>query len=515
MQNFVAGLVLSLAISAHLIPRAAATLPRSTIAALTSGDEAIVVTTHTIQTSGGPLTYEARAGRLPIRAEETGEVHAYVFFTAYVVKNRGVSRPLTVAWNGGPTVPSIYVHTEFLGPRLVSKAGIIDNLQTLLTKTDLVFYDPVETGFGRVAKPEFAPEFFNMQGDVATAAEFIRAYRARFDAQSQPLYILGESYGVWRAGAVADFLAGRGVGIAGLMFISGGFPSVKMAVAFWNAMNIQTRTATALHHKRLSPAMMRDPAATMRAADTWARLTYLPALDRVGTLSAAERAEIVQELAGYTGVRPEQINPKTLVMNTEQFLNGFFIGDKDRKLADVDTRLFGDEAQSPERHLNVSRYLRRELGYATDLGYTGELGFGSDRGYRALEAGYMPTPGPARRSSGKQWTYNQSPDAAAAQAAGLVDGEVFHLFNANPPWTQHAMAIEPKLRVFVALGRFDPTNSCEGQAVAIATLKPELTRRITLKCYEAGHMIFRDPSQLIAISHDLGAFIDPVASTHR
>jgi carboxypeptidase C (cathepsin A) len=470
--------------------------PRSVIAPLMWGDEPIVVTHHTIQTPEGPLEYEARAGRLPIRVDETGEVHARIFFVAYVATNRGADRPLTIAWNGGPTIPSIYLHIECLGPRRITATGFVDNPLTLLKTSDLVFYDPVETGFSRVEKPEFAPEFFNMKGDVAAAAEFVRAYRARFDVQDHPLFLLGESYGVWRAAAVGEFLATRGVRIAGLALVSGGFPSVKMPMAFWNAMNVQNRTATALHYGRLSPDLMRDPGSTMKAVDAWVRSSYLPALNRLDTLSEAERTKVAQVLAGYTGFRPDQIDRKTLVMNTDAFLTTFFAGDKSRTLAEVDTREFGEERQSPARHLHVSRYLRNELGYATDLGYTGELGYSSDLGYRALEAGYVPTPGPARRSSGRQWLYNQTEDAANALAAGIADGEVAHMFNVNPPWAQSAMGLQPELKVFVALGRYDPTNTCEGQVLAVATLAADLTARVTVKCYNAGHMMYRDESGL-------------------
>lgn len=127
MRQSIFGLLLFLALTVIAPASESAALPASIIRPLIAGDEPIVVTTHTITTSTGELTYKARVGRLPIRVDETGEVHGYVFFTAYVVKNRGANRPLTIAWNGGPTVPSIYVHTEFLGPRLVSKAGIADN----------------------------------------------------------------------------------------------------------------------------------------------------------------------------------------------------------------------------------------------------------------------------------------------------------------------------------------------------------------------------------------------------
>ena len=81
------------------------------------------------------------------------------------------------------------------------------------------------------------------------------------------------------------------------------------------------------------------------------------------------------------------------------------------------------------------------------------------------------------------------------------------MFNANPPWVQATMALLPKLRVFVALGRFDPTNSCEGEARAVATLPPGLTQRIELKCYDAGHMMYRDEQQRAEVSRDLQRFV--------
>jgi len=476
------------------------------IAPLMSGDEPIVVTEHTIQTAEGPLEYEARAGRLPIRVDETGEVHAHVFFVAYVVKNRGQNRPLTIAWNGGPTISSIYVHTEFLGPRRITKSGFVDNPLTLLKTSDLVFYDPVETGFSRVDKPQFAPEFFNMKGDVATAAEFVRAYRARFDVQAQPLFLLGESYGVWRTAAVGEFLAQRGMNVAGLILVSGGFPSVKMPMTFWNAMNVPNRTATALYYKRLAPALQSDPQATMTTVKAWVVSTYQPALEHPDRLSEAQREAIVGQLAAYTGVRPGQIDHRSLIMNTQDFLTGFFNGDKARELAEVDTRTFDEEPKTPGRDLYVSRYLRQELGFATDLGYAGELGYSTNLEYRALEAGYAPTPGPERRSSGMQWVYNQTDAAAAAQRAGLDDGEVAHMFNVNPPWTQSAMMLEPRMKVLVALGRYDPTNSCEAQQSIVASLPPALSSRVTLRCYEAGHMMYRDASERSRVLTDLARF---------
>ena len=110
---------------------------------LVSGDEPIVVTAHQIKTAKGTLNYEARAGRLPIRNDESGEVRGYIFFVAYVQKTAGPPRPLTFIWNGGPTSNSLLVHTEMFGPRRLERGGFVDNAETLLRTSDLVFMDPV------------------------------------------------------------------------------------------------------------------------------------------------------------------------------------------------------------------------------------------------------------------------------------------------------------------------------------------------------------------------------------
>jgi carboxypeptidase C (cathepsin A) len=474
---------------------------------LLNGDEPIVVTRHSIRTPSGRLEYEALAGRLPIRVDETGEVHAHIFFVAYRVTNHGPGRPLTFAWNGGPTLPSIYLHSEALGPRRLTRAGFVDHPETVLGSTDLVFYDPVETGFSRPDKPEFAAEFLNMKGDIAAASEFIRAYRERFAAENQPLFILGESYGAWRAAGVAEFLANRAVNMAGVMLISGGFPGTHPALAFSHAMDVQARAAGAFFHKRLPPELMRDRADTLRTVDQWVTSTYLPALQHLDQLSAADRDRIAQQLAMFTGLRPDQVDPNTLVVTTADYLAGFFAPDKSRPLSELDLRISGEETADPNRSAQISRYLRGELGYSTDLSYSGELNYAGDTSYRALESGYVPTPGPARRRTGVQWSYNQSEQASMALDRVRATGDVGYLDAANPPWIEQAMALQPHLRVFVALGRFDPTNSCEGEARIVASLEPGLAARVESRCYEGGHMMYRDESERIRLSADLAKFV--------
>ena len=484
-----------------------AELSAVTIPPLVTGDEPIVVTRHSLQTPSGPLQYEARVGRLPIRVDETGEVRAHLFFVAYVVTNRGANRPLTFAWNGGPTIPSIYLYTELLGPRRLTPNGFVDNPQTALAATDLVLYDPVETGFSRPAKPEFAAEFLTMTGDIAAAGEFIRAYRERFDGETQPLFLLGESYGVWRAAGVSEYLVDRGVQLSGLILISGGFPGTAPSFPFSDAMNVQARTAGAFFYKRLPPQWLRDRNTTLEAVNDWVVSRYWPALEHVESLSSSERDTIAQQLAQFTGLRPAQVDRTTLVVTTDDYLSGFFPDDKRRPLSELDLRIKGDEPVDSNRARYISHYLRRELGYNTDLGYAGELNAATDLSYRSLEAGYVPASGPPRRSTGAQWTYDQTAEAPAALASLRATGDGKYLEAINPPWIANAMRSQPGLRVFVALGRFDPTNSCEGVTYIAAHLPAGLPQRVTTRCYEGGHMMYRDEPERVRLSTDLAEFV--------
>ncbi|HVW70441.1 MAG TPA: hypothetical protein VHB68_15795 [Steroidobacteraceae bacterium] len=479
-------LILTLAVlSAPHLVRADEVLP------LVTGDETIVVTHHQVRTVGGVLKYEARAGRLPIRNDESGEVRGYIFFVAYVTNPTAAPRPLTFIWNGGPTTNSLLVHTEMFGPRRLDRTGFVDNAETLLATSDLVFMDPVGTGFSRPARPQYDREFLSTLGDFAATAEFIRAYRAKFHSRHQPLYLAGESYGTWRVNGTAELLVERGEKVAGAILISGGIPGSQMPFEFSDAMYIPARTATAFFHHKLAADLMRDREATLRQVNEWLTTTYLPALEHRDRLSDAEKTQIVADLARFTGVRAEQINAQTLVMTNKEYLQGLFAGDRGKVLDTYDMRLTGAEPQNPARPGLISDYLRDELGYNTDLAYTG------------LEDGYMPHPGPERRSTGERWVYDHTditPQLLARMQAGGGPPD-------SQPWLQNAMRIDHDLRVFVAAGRYDSLNMCEGNIRMAAKLEEDLSRRFSTHCYEGGHMMYRDQPTRLQLSQDIGRFV--------
>jgi carboxypeptidase C (cathepsin A) len=460
---------------------------------LLTGDEPVVITQHQISTARGVLTYEARAGRLTIRNAETGEARGHVFFVAYVVKPpKGAKpRPLTFAWNGGPTSPAVLVQTELLGPRRIEGARFVDNAESLLYASDLVFMDPVETGFSRPEKPEFDKEFLSTLGDFAATAEFIRAWRVRFAAEHQPLFLFGESYGTWRVNGTTEILEKRGTKVSGAILLSGGVPGSLMPFEFQDAYYVPARTAAAFFHKRLAPDLMADRAATLKAVGAWVAETYMPTLQRVGQLSDAEREKVAAELARFTGIPVSMVDRKTLVVSNRTYLNGFFGGDKAKTLNTYDMRIFGPEHEADGYKAAVLDYLRGELGYRTDLNYVD------------LEEGYMPTPGPARRSTGSRWDYNHAtitPEMTAHMNAGGGPP-------ASQPWLQNAMRQDLQLKVFVATGRYDSLNMCEGNLKMTGKLEPALSARFADHCYEGGHMMYRVPETRLQLSKDLEAFI--------
>jgi carboxypeptidase C (cathepsin A) len=487
--------LLALGVSVPATSAQAVEQPARVIAPLASGDEPIVVTEHTIKTAEGPLAYETLAGRLPIRNGETGEVHGHIFFVAYRAKNRdGAPRPITFAWNGGPTVPSWIIHMGGFGPRLMVGDTIKDNPETLLRSTDLVFMDAMETGFSRLEDPKFAPEFFTLRGDVAATAEFVRAYRARLRATEQPVFIAGESYGVFRAAALSELMANQHERLDGTILISGDFPNIPQPIAFYNAMHIPARTATAFYYKRLPPDLMQDRAKTMKEVADWATNVYQPALEHADTLSDADKDKIIAALARYTGMKPEAFDRKTLWMGTAQFLTDFFGASNDKMLNVLDTRKLQSQYDLFGSPKALDKYLRDEVGYNTDINYS------------QVENGYQPIPGAKLRGSRDQFDYDLDlPDTDLALTRKY--GEATWIARHNPPWIPNALAHDKTLRVFVATGRFDPRNMCEGDERVIAQLPTDESRRVESHCYDSGHVIYDDASTRHELLSDISHFI--------
>ena len=465
----------------------------------------IVSTHHNITVAGRALSYTARAGLLPIRNNDDGSVRAYVFFVAYHAdaSPNGTPRPITFVWNGGPGANSLLLHLSAFGPRRLDEgnspvaasqpARFVDNQETLLTQTDLVFVDPVGTGFSRPTRPEYASDFYGVREDIAATREFIRAYRTHFDAWDAPIYLAGESYGTWRAAGTAAAMAQNGEHVSGVILISGGIPVGPVASREMRAaLFLPTRLAAAAYHHRLAPELARDTARAMRDAESWGRTVYAPALARANMLSSADRSAIRSRLSRYTGLDVSIIDGKTLIVDRRTFQRNLLPKEGELEMFDTRQTTHRESAEDRERETRrrtlINGYLRNELGFKTDLVYQG------------LEDGWSAADKP--RDVNGEWKWDQGD--AGAPVLPVDDGPP----GGTPPWVQRTFAADQATRTFVAAGVYDALNSCPLIAYQISQLQPTLRERIVSGCYPGGHMVYLDSDARVSLRRDLGHFFD-------
>lgn len=459
--------------------------------------EPSVTTQHHITVGGKPLAYTAEAGRIAIRDAETGEPRGWMYYTAYRVAATGRPRPLSFVWNGGPGANSATLHFEVAGPRRAEGAGLVDNQETWLTATDLVFVDPIGTGFSRPAKAEYAGEFYGTVGDVASVTEFVRAWRRLHGTEASPTYLIGESWGAGRAANVGYALLKRGVPVSGLVLISGGAGLPRSGdTATVGALRVTGLAATALYHHRLAPELGSDPDAVRTSAGRWARETYAPALARIDALSDAERERIAADLSRFTGIPAGKIDRRTLTIPPRQFRTQLVAG---KTLNTFDMRITDeprDRAQGA-----ILAYLRGDLGYRTDLPYVG---------LEPIEDGYAPT-GKPPPSVGARWDYATAAITPEQRAAAMAEAQ---RTGAGPPSlgpplpaTAEAVALNPRLKVLVASGLYDSFANCAGYDEVARTLNPPLNMALQFRCYPGGHMMYRDTPNRVRLSRDIRAFV--------
>ena len=456
-----------------------------------SKDDAAVTTHHQVAIGGKMLLYTAEAGQIPIRDNDTGDVHANMFFIAYTLDRAAGSprRPLTFLWNGGPGSNSGLVHLLGFGPKRITLASgsmprlsptgttLVDNQDTWLAFSDLVFIDPIGTGYSRPTKPEYAAEFYQSRGDAESVAEFIRVYRLRKDAYNAPLYILGESYGVTRCALVAEALERRHTNLTGVLMLSGGFPLADIGPGERNALGLPTLTAAAYFHKRLPADLQgQDLQTVLRGVELYARGEYAAALGKVENLSDEQRNAVATQLSRFTGLPVSQIDRTKLQVPMEQF-SVALLSEKNLMVGRYDSRMVGPRDPAPQYDpttdpslkdildsISVIRYLRNELGYESDLFYQGPFGGGyppakSFRGdwmsVRWNRTGPQPSPGDAFRS---------------------------------------AMSANRQLRVMVVSGNYDLVSAYYAIEQAAGQLAADLKGRVAVRTYAGGHALYTDDS---------------------
>ncbi len=371
--------------------------PKPPVAEKEAPEEKPVVTHHQMTVGGKPLHYTATVGMMPIKNEQTNKVEAHMFYVAYTLDNPPAGRPLTFAFNGGPGSSSVWLHMGAIGPKRVKmlpEGGmpappyqIEDNQYTWLDATDLVFIDPVGTGYSRALTPELGKKFWGLQGDIASVGEFIRMYLTRSKRWTSPLFLAGESYGTTRAAGLSGYLIDRGIPLNGITLISSVLHFETLSFARGNDLPyiayLPTYAMTAQYHKRLPPDVQQmDGAKLLAEVMQWANTGYTEALQKGDRLTADERQAVIERLARYTGLSHTILDEHDLRIDQSTFSRELL---RDRKLqvGRLDSRFLGpaspemgpygydpsEAAIRPPFTTVLNEYIRSELGYQTDLIY--------------------------------------------------------------------------------------------------------------------------------------------------
>lgn len=467
-------------------------------------DESIVTTRHTVTIGARSLRYTARAGRIPIRENEAGDVHGQMFFVSYTLDHVAGDppRPLTFVWNGGPGSNAALVHLIGFGPKRIapppgSKAGdgerwiIEPNPGTWLDTTDLVFVDPIGTGYSRPTRAEYGDEFYQTRGDAESVAELIRVYRTRFDAFDSPLFLAGESYGVTRAAGVAAALESRGTEVRGIILLGLALPLGSMSPATRTALGLPTLAVAAFTNGRLAADLQRALAATMKQAESWATTVYASALARRDSLSDVERDSIVRGVSRFTGLDPTLVDRRTLTVDRMQ-LGSYLLRREGKFIGQYDSRMLGplDTTQAPYDptkdpslqnlldDVMVLRYLREELGYRSDLRYQGPFG-----------GGYPPPT--AFRGDWMSVRWKRAPGDSVAGERALSE----------------ALRLNPTLRVLTACGIYDLVCDYYGNVWRASHLEAAIARNVIAYSYPGGHAMYTDPRAHLQLKANVADFI--------
>jgi carboxypeptidase C (cathepsin A) len=459
-----------------------------------------VVTHHAIEVAGRQINYVATAGYMPIR-ESSGTPLADIFFVAYELEDDSsidANRPITFAFNGGPGSSSVWLHMGALGPKraLLAEEGtalpradrLVDNEYTWLEFTDLVFVDPVGTGFSRTRSGVDTSQFYAAEKDVETACAFVRLFVTEHGRWLSPQFIAGESYGTTRAAGMARYLQEHdGLYLNGLVLMSS---ALDMGAISFNpgndlpyALSLPSYAAVAQYRGKLAKGLSSDMERTLEEVEAWALDEYLVSLAQGASLPPTRFKEVARQLSQYTGLSEELVAQSDLRISTFTFATELQDGES-QTLGLLDGRVTTEVTRSNRQNwvdpslfvvkgpfvATFNRYIRSDLGFKTNRPYL----FLSERANEVWDWG-----------PGRNGYLNVAPDLA------------------------QAMNLDTRLRVFAAAGYYDLTTPYLSQEYVLnhLDLASHLRENITLKLYHAGHQIYTSPDCLKELHHDVRAFV--------
>jgi carboxypeptidase C (cathepsin A) len=476
---------------------AGATAPR-----LPAPEDNISVTHHTANIGGQQITYTATAGTWVLKGDD-GTALATVFFVAYT-KDMGTDdiskRPVAFSYNGGPGSASMFVHMGF-GPRTVKLTpdghgmaapyGIEDNQDSFLDATDLVFIDAISTGYSRPAPGENANQFHGLNEDAQLFANFIRLYITRMGRWDSPKYLIGESYGTTRSGALSGALEQRyQIYLNGIVLVSAVLNFQTLQPAPGNDLPyiayFPTYATSAWFHHLLSPEMQKLTVEQVaQQSREFADGEYATALMKGDRLTPAEMTHVVDQIAKFTALSKEYIKETNLRINSRRWFKELE-REKRRTIGRLDSRFEGIDVdaagEGPEYDASEASYegafvatfedyARRELGYKSDA--------------EMFVSGQV-----------QPWDYPQNRYADVSETL------------------RGAMTRQTYLKVLVVAGYYDVACVMHGVEYTVdhMNLDPTIRKNITFAYYESGHMVYIDQKAHDKLHKDVDNFINSTYS---
>ena len=471
-------------------------------------EEKSSVSQGTVTIAGQLVSYTATVGDLILRDDE-GEEKAKMTYVSYL--RDGVSdqrdRPVTFAFNGGPGSASVWVHLGAFGPKraLLDDEGmpvgpppgrLVDNDQSLLDVTDLVFIDPVETGWSRPVAGEEGEQFTGFTNDVQSVGEFIRIWLGRNDRWASPKFVAGESYGTTRSAGLAEYLQDtHGMFLNGICLISSvinwGTKVFNVGNDLPYALILPTYTATAWYHGKLGEGIATDLESALADSQDFALGEYSSALMLGDRLQGEHRALIRAKLSSLSGLSEDYLERSDLRVDIYHFVkellrhSGKTVGRLDSRYTGSDRDHIGERFEYDPSSAVVTGwyvsllkdYLRHDLGYENDMVF--------------------------RHSAGSQvrpWSYHETEPSLSYGS------------NAYANYAEHlraAMHKNPYLKVLVMSGYYDLATPyfATDYTVDHMQLDPEYRDNIRVAYYKAGHMMYVRKEDLAKFRADYLSFI--------
>ncbi len=453
-------------------------------------------TTNTVKIKGKEIRYKVTTGNILLK-DSKDEAKAMIFYMAYTLTDTKevAKRPIAFCFNGGPGASSVWLHIGALGPRriVLDNGGtpilpyrVEPNEESLLDQADLVFIDPVSTGYSRAMTEEETKKYHGLEEDIKSVGEFIRLYTTRNNRWGSPKYLVGESYGTTRAAGLSLYLQDNyDMVLDGLILISTALCYQAFDFKPGNDLPFVTffpsYAATAWHHKKLSPELQNNLPKTLKEVEAFAGTEYLVALAKGDLLTAEEKNEIAQKLSRYTGLPLEYILQQNLRVSMPHFgkqllrSEGELIGRFDGRFKGLDFDQGGEiMAYDP-----ILETMRMAFTAAFNQYVRTDLKWEIDEEYRVLTNVF-----PWEYSSPNQFVY--------------LNNDLREVMTKNP-----------RLKVFVASGLYDLATPYYSAKYTFnhLNLQPPLKNHLRMENYEGGHMMFLSKPVLVKLKHDLTTFI--------